>query len=51
MLMNWVQEQLRTKPILWAGVAAGAGFAIGMAGSLIRRRRRPLPTLLILESC
>jgi uncharacterized protein involved in exopolysaccharide biosynthesis len=48
-------QSLRSKPALWAGIAAGAGFAAGVGGRLLRRklrRRAMAPAILIVEeSC
>ena len=45
---------LRSNPAKWAGIAAGAGFALGLGGRLLRRRarlhRRVSPQLVIIES-
>jgi hypothetical protein len=52
-LGSGVQQQLRAKPAMWAAVAAGAGFGVGMLGRLMRRRmhRDVIPTLIIVEAC
>jgi hypothetical protein len=50
--MGLMQQQLRSKPALWAGVAAGLGLAIGIAGRIIRKRRaRPMPMYVLVEAC
>jgi len=45
---------LRSNPAKWAGIAAGAGFALGLGGRLLRRRarlhHRVSPQLVIIES-
>ena len=46
-----IQEQLRNKPMLWTAVAAGAGLIIGIAGRIVSRRQRGLPTMILLEAC
>ena len=49
-----VNEQLRSKPALWAGIAAGIGFAAGFAGRIARRRSHRLDDVeayVILEAC
>jgi hypothetical protein len=49
-----IQDQLRSRPAMWAGVAAGIGFAAGFAGRIARRRRRRLNDLdafVIMEAC
>jgi hypothetical protein len=52
-LSSGVQQKLRAKPAMWAGVAAGAGFGLGMMGRLMRHRmhRDVMPTLIIVEAC
>jgi len=46
---NWA---LRSNPAKWAGIAAGAGFALGLGGRILRRRARThrVPQLVIIES-
>lgn len=43
--------QLRAKPALFAGIAAGLGFALGLSGRIARHRiaRRRAPTLVVIE--
>ncbi len=45
--------RLHDKPALWAGIATGAGFALGIAGRLLRYRlrRRALPAIVIISEC
>jgi ElaB/YqjD/DUF883 family membrane-anchored ribosome-binding protein len=48
-----MQDSMRTSPMKWAGVAAGAGFGIGMIGRIVHWRnahRRVLPDLVIVET-
>lgn len=48
-----VQTSMRTSPMLWAGIAAGSGFAIGLLGRFIHSRndrRRAMPQLVIIEA-
>ena len=46
-----MQESMRTSPGKWIGIAAGAGFGLGMIGRLAQARRsRPMPDLVIIES-
>ncbi|MEO8382608.1 MAG: hypothetical protein ABI779_23315 [Acidobacteriota bacterium] len=47
-----VQGFMRTRPMIFAGVAAGAGLGLGLIGRLAQRRRnerRTLPDLVIIE--
>jgi ElaB/YqjD/DUF883 family membrane-anchored ribosome-binding protein len=37
-----VNGQLHAKPALFAGIAAGLGFALGLAGRIARHRRRAM---------
>jgi len=47
-----VREQLRSKPAMYAGIAAGLGLAAGITGRIVRRRRlREIPAMVILEAC
>jgi ElaB/YqjD/DUF883 family membrane-anchored ribosome-binding protein len=48
-----VQTSMRTNPGLWAGVAAGAGFGIGLIGRFAQwrsKQRHRMPDLIIIES-
>jgi hypothetical protein len=48
-----VQTSMRTSPMLWAGIAAGSGFAIGLLGRFIHwrnDRRRAVPELVVIEA-
>ena len=49
-----VQTSMKTSPMLWAGIAAGSGFALGMLGRVIqwkqKRERRALPDLVIIDA-
>ena len=48
-----VQNSMKTSPMLWAGVAAGSGFALGLLGRFIHWRnyhRRATPDLVIIEA-
>jgi ElaB/YqjD/DUF883 family membrane-anchored ribosome-binding protein len=52
--MTRMQSSMQTSPMKWAGIAAGAGFAIGMIGRLVERRNkehRHMPQLVIIETC
>jgi ElaB/YqjD/DUF883 family membrane-anchored ribosome-binding protein len=48
------QTSMKTSPMLWAGVAAGSGFALGLVGRFIHWRnyhRRPAtPDLVIIDA-
>ena len=49
---QWIQSKMRSRPMLWAGVATGLGLALGIAGRIIRRRRaRSMPTFVLVEAC
>ena len=48
-----VQDSMRTAPMLWAGVAAGAGFGLGLLGRIASwrsRQKHMQPSLVIIES-
>jgi len=48
-----VQSSMSSKPMLWAGIAAGAGFGIGLIGrfaQLRSKQRHMLPDLIIIET-
>jgi hypothetical protein len=46
-----VNGQLRANPALFAGIAAGLGFALGLTGRIARHRiaKRHAPTLVVIE--
>ena len=46
-----VSRQMHEKPALYAGIAAGAAFFLGMAGRIARKRiaRRSMPSFVIVE--
>ena len=49
-----VQSSMRSSPMLWTGIAAGAGFGIGLIGRIAQWRnesRRVMPDLVIIETC
>ncbi|HEX7708949.1 MAG TPA: hypothetical protein VF701_21005 [Thermoanaerobaculia bacterium] len=50
--MTRLQNSMRTSPAKWAGVAAGAGLALGLIGRFAdaRRRYRPVAELVIIEA-
>ena len=49
-----MQDSLRTNPMKWAGIAAGAGFGLGLIGRVAhwrsKQRERMMPDLVIIES-
>lgn len=48
-----VQTSMKTNPMLWAGVAAGSGFALGLLGRFMHWRkahRERLPDLVIIDA-
>jgi hypothetical protein len=48
-----VQSSMRTKPMLWAGLAAGTGFGLGLIGRVAHWRhqqRRAMPDIVIIEA-
>ena len=47
-----LQMQLRSNPTKWAGIAAGAGFGLGLIGRIMRHRAShpSIPRLIIIES-
>lgn len=44
---------IRTNPMKWAGIAAAAGFSLGLIGRLLQmrkeRRLRAMPDLVIID--
>jgi hypothetical protein len=44
---------LRANPVKWAGIAAGAGFGLGLIGRMIRYRlkSRGLPEVVVIDAC
>ena len=49
-----VNGTLHAKPALFAGIAAGLGFALGLSGRIARRRRRAMreiPAFVVVEAC
>jgi hypothetical protein len=47
-----LRSAMRSSPMKWAGIAAGSGLAIGLAGRLVQRRSREryIPQLVIIET-
>lgn len=46
-------DSMRGNPAKWAGIAAGAGLAIGLAGRFLHHRaqqNRHVPTVIIIEA-
>lgn len=48
-----VLGSLRSKTVAWAGIAAGAGFGLGLMTRMIRYRMksRSLPEVVVIEAC
>ena len=47
------QTSMKNSPMLWAGIAAGSGFALGMIGRIVHWRnyhRRMTPDLVIIDA-
>jgi len=48
-----LNDSMKTNPMKWAGIAAGAGFGLGLIGRVAHwrsRHRRTMPDLVIIES-
>ena len=48
-----VLTSMRARPVKWIGIAAGAGFGIGLLGRILedaRARHRGVPELLIIDA-
>ncbi|MEA2344316.1 MAG: hypothetical protein QOF63_2485 [Thermoanaerobaculia bacterium] len=45
-------DRMRGNPSKWAGIAAGAGLALGLAGRFLQRRAsaRHMPAVIIIEA-
>ena len=49
---QWIQSRMRSKAVMWAGIATGLGLALGIAGRIARRRRaRSMPMFVLVEAC
>jgi hypothetical protein len=50
--MSKLQMQLRANPTKWAGIAAGAGFGLGLMGRIMRHRaaHASIPHLVVIET-
>ena len=50
--MTRVQSSMRNNPAMWAGIAAGSGFVLGMLGRLMQSRNehRHMPQLIVIET-
>jgi ElaB/YqjD/DUF883 family membrane-anchored ribosome-binding protein len=50
--MMKTNDRMRGNPAKWAGIAAGTGLAIGLAGRFLQRRAnaRHMPTVVIIEA-
>jgi hypothetical protein len=50
-----VSQRIRSNPALYAGIAAGTGLALGLAGRMLRRRMSRdddmVETFVIIEAC
>jgi hypothetical protein len=44
-----MNRSMRTNTMTWAGIAAGAGFGLGLAGRIMRHRAK-VPHIVIIES-
>lgn len=43
-------DNMRSNPTKWAGIAAAAGFGLGVLGRVMRHRMEQVPQLVIIES-
>lgn len=51
--MTKVETSMRTNPMLWAGVAAGTGFGLGLIGRIAQwrhKQRHAMPDIVIIEA-
>lgn len=50
-LKSRAQLSMRTNPMKWAGIVAGTGFILGLAGRILQRRsQRSAVDLFVIES-
>ena len=51
-LKSRAQLSMQTNPMKWAGIVAGTGFILGLAGRLLQRRsqQRSIPDLVVIET-
>ena len=52
-LQTNAKTQMTNSPMKWAGIAAGAGFALGLVGRIAQarnKRKNAMPTLVIVEA-
>ncbi len=46
-----IETSMQINPMKWAGIAAGVGFTLGLAGRLLQlRAKRNLPELIVIET-
>lgn len=45
-----VQHNMRTNTMTWTGIAAGAGFGLGLVGRIMRHRAARTPHIVIIEN-
>ena len=51
--VSQVQASMRTKPMMWAGIAGGTGMALGLLGRFVQwrnKRAAVMPDLLIIDA-
>ena len=50
-VVDSMQRGMRTHTSMLAGIAAAAGFGLGLWGGMMRRRRARIPHIVIIEGC